>query len=112
MHWHHLISALLAVLRADALACVIAASERSVRKRFLPFVAVKAFAVSHRSGFCSGLAAARYRTTLGRADVLACHRLPQPRWQGQTFAAQRGLGLQSTEAAGFLQKLLFVLLPP
>lgn len=41
MHWHHLISALLAVLRVDALACLIAVSECSVRKCLLLFLTVK-----------------------------------------------------------------------
>lgn len=60
-----------------------------------PFVfsPCKALAVSHRSSFCSGLAAARYWRASGRTAVLSSHRLWQPLWRGQTFTAQRGLRL-------------------
>lgn len=76
------------------------------KKTPLAFSRCEALAVSHRSSFCSGLAAMKCWRASGRTDVLSSHRL------GQTFTAQCGLRFAVHWGCAFLQRLLFVLLPP
>lgn len=112
MHWHHLISALLAVLRVDALARVIAASERSVRKCLFLFLAVKLLPPP------TGAVSVQCLLLPGTEWPLGGLTSSAPVGSGSRSGEVRlslhsvGLDLQSIEAAGFLQRFLFVLLPP
>lgn len=99
MHWHHLISALLAVLRVDALVCVAAVSERSVRKCLLLFLAIRLLV------FPTGAVSVQGLLLPGPDQSLGGHRASAPRasgccsMQGRPSLYSVHLGLQPAQAA-------------